>query len=113
VVRRDAQSFGVGLGLLAGGRVDDARARQLGHQLQDGLLLDGGVVEGQYGQVDLGAVEPVDEPRGLPHPQPVRDLLAYGRRGGRGERRHDGPARQAVDHLADAQIVRAEVVSPR
>ena len=88
------------------------RYRRLRGRVLDRGLLVGGFVEGPYRQVNLRAVESADHLSGFAEAEPPDDFLADRGSGGRGERSDDRAVGQRADHVADPQVIGAEVMSP-
>ena len=63
-------------------------------------------------EVQVRPVEPGDDDLRVAQPQPVGDVVAYRRGRGRGQR-HDRRPAERLDHVAERQVVGAEVVAPR
>ena len=63
------------------------------------------------GEVDVRPVEAADDDRRVAHAEPLDDLVADRRRGGRGQREHRRAA-ERLDRRAEPQVVGAEVVAP-
>ena len=81
------------------------------HPVEDALLLAVGVGVVVDLQPDLRPVEPGDDDLRVAHLQPLDDLGAHRRGGGRGEREH-GRVAELLDDAAEAQVVGPEVVAP-
>ena len=104
--------LGVRLGALAGGRVDDARLGRAHGPQDDRLALLLVVPVALHRQVQVRPVEAAHDLRGVLQVQPLDDLLADRRRGGRREREH-GRVAEPLDDVAELEVVGAEVVAPR
>ena len=105
------QLRGVPLGVLAGGGVDEAGAGQPGDRVEERRLLAVVLGEALDGQVQVRPVEAGDDLPRRAHPQPLDDLGAHRRRGG-GRQRDDRRRAEALEDVADPQVVGPEVVTP-
>ncbi|MCY1237797.1 hypothetical protein D9M72_505060 [compost metagenome] len=100
--RAQGSEFGrVGLGVLAGGGVQQAGAFELGHLLGDGAALVLVCVVADHFEPDVGPVEAVHQDQRVHHVQALLDLLAHRRRSS-GGKADDGRVAQLRADLAEA-----------
>jgi len=106
------QALGIGLGVLAGGGVDEsATAISPADQTGQAGPLVGRSTHPMDQQTKIGASEAAHVKAGVTHAELVGDVAPHVRRGGRGQRDEAGRGQGGQD-LAERAVGRAELVAP-